>query len=58
LAVREVNEPLFREDRQDRLQINFITETLVSSERELECRAFHVIEKNVQVVRVNQRMLW
>ena len=51
-----VHEPLFPKHAQDFLQI-LAAEPLIVPERQLECRALHVIEQDVEVVRIDQRVL-
>ncbi len=51
-----VHEPLFPEHAEDLLQL-FAAEPLIVMERQLECRALHVIEQDVEVVRIDQRVL-
>jgi hypothetical protein len=62
LAVGGVDEAFFAEHRQDLLDVDFIDpafgpERLVHAERQLERRALHVVEQDVQIVGVDQRVL-
>jgi len=47
---------LFGQDGEDLLDV-LLTELLVDAERQLECGALHVVEQDVQVVGVDQRVL-
>ena len=40
-----------------RLEIDFISETLFDSERQFERRAFHMVQEDMKVVRIDQRVL-
>ena len=57
LAVGVVDEPLLRQHRQHLLHVSPRAELLVVRERQLERRALHVVEQDVQVVGVDQRVL-
>jgi hypothetical protein len=52
VIVGELHEPRFGEHRQDLLHVH-LAERLVARERQLERCALHVVEQNVQVVRVD-----
>ncbi len=56
LPVREVHEAFFAEDRQDLLHVDR-AERLVGRERQFERRALHVVEQDVQIVGIDERML-
>ena len=62
LTVRLVDETFFGQHREDCLEIHLVApafhaELLVVSEGQLERRALHVIQQNVQVVGVDERVL-
>ena len=56
LPVGMVDESLFRQDAEDLLHVD-AAELLVGGERELERGALHVVDEDVQVVGVDERVL-
>ena len=57
MTVGKVNKSFFRQDGEHRMHIDFIAKSFVGLEWQFEGGALHVVEKNVQIVRIDERVL-